>query len=28
LSFRLRNRGAPRKLTIDVDVAPPARAEE
>jgi hypothetical protein len=28
LSFRVRNRGAPKKLAIDVDMAPPARAQE
>ena len=28
LSFRLRNRGAPRKLSIDVDVTPPTRTQE
>jgi len=28
LSFRLRNRGAPKRLSIDVDVAPPTRTQE
>jgi len=28
LSFRLRNRGAPKKLSIDVDVTPPTRTQE
>jgi hypothetical protein len=28
LSFRLRNRGAPKKLSIEADVAPPTRIQE
>jgi hypothetical protein len=28
LSFRLRNRGAPKKLSIDADVTPPIRTQE